>query len=75
MKRWGMDELLQELKREPFDKYDAFTVGEVFRVKEERPEESVGDEGRFSTMFDFAAHEMTLGEKGWYDNRPLLLAD
>ena len=71
----GVGTLLRELKRETFEKFDAFTVGEVFHMKEDQLAEFVGDDGHFSTMFDFSAHESTLSENGWYDNRPLLFDD
>ncbi len=67
----GVGELLQELKRETFAKHDAFTVGEVFNMKEDELAEFIGEDGHFSTMFDFTAHEMTLGEHGWYDGKPV----
>ena len=63
----GIGDLLQELKRECFDKYNAFTVGEVFNMKPEELEAFVGDEGHFSSMFDFSAHQLGESEKGWYD--------
>ncbi|MBQ8590006.1 MAG: alpha-glucosidase [Firmicutes bacterium] len=67
----GIGEFLQELKRETFDKYDAFTVGEVFNMKEDELREFIGEEGHFSTMFDFSAHSLTFGEHGWYDAKPI----
>ena len=65
----GIGDLLQELKHETFDKYDAFTVGEVFNMKQEELREFVGDEGHFSSMFDFDAQQLGEGEKGWYDSK------
>ena len=67
----GVGGFLEELKRETFEKYDAFTVGEVFNMKEDELAEFVGDDGHFSTMFDFSAHELTFGEHGWYDAKPI----
>ena len=67
----GVGRFLQELKRETFDKYDAFTVGEVFNMKPAELAEFVGENGHFSSMFDFSAHELTFGEHGWYDARPI----
>ena len=67
----GVGDFLQELKHATFEKYDAFTVGEVFNMKPEELQEFVGDEGHFSTMFDFSAHELTFGAHGWYDARPV----
>lgn len=63
----GVGEMLRELRENTFAKHDAFTVAEVFNMKKEELEEFVGEEGHFSTMFDFAPHVLTSGEKGWFD--------
>ena len=63
----GIGDFLQELKRESFDRYQAFTVGEVFNMKSDELEAFVGEEGHFSTMFDFSAQTLTFGGHGWYD--------
>ncbi len=63
----GIGEFLQEMKQQTFAKKDAFTVAEVFQVKEEELEEFIGERGYFSTMFDFSAHCLSMGEHGWYD--------
>lgn len=63
----GVGKMLEELKKNTFEKYNAFTVGEVFNMKEEELVEFVGEEGHFSTMFDFCAHCLSEGEHGWYD--------
>jgi len=68
----GVGVFLQELKHETFDKYDAFTVGEVFNMKEDELEEFVGEEGHFSTMFDFGPHILTYGDHGWYDGKKIV---
>ncbi len=65
----GVGELLEELKEAAFEKHQAFTVAEVFNMKEEELEEFVGENGHFSTMFDFSAHMLTFGEHGWYDGK------
>jgi oligo-1,6-glucosidase len=67
----GVGEFLEEMKHETFEKYDAFTVGEVFNMKEDELREFVGDDGHFSSMFDFSAHELTYGEHGWYDSKKI----
>ena len=67
----GIGEFLQELKRETFAKHDAFTVAEVFNMHKDELEQFVGDDGHFSTMFDFSSHMLTFGEHGWYDAKPL----
>lgn len=63
----GVGDLLEELKRETFQKHDAFTVGEVFHMKENELSEFVGENGHFSTMFDFSGQELACGAHGWYD--------
>ena len=40
-------------------------------MKEDELPEFIGDDGHFSTMFDFSAHELTYGEHGWYDSKPI----
>lgn len=64
----GVGELLEDLKKNTFMKYDAFTVAEVFNMKEGELEEFIGDDGHFSTIFDFSAHCLSEGEHGWYDS-------
>ena len=59
----GIGEMLEELKKETFEKYDAFTVAEVFNMKEEGLPEFIGDNGHFSTMFDFTAVNLTFEDK------------
>ena len=63
----GVGELLEDLKKSTFEKYDAFTVGEVFNMKPDELPEFIGENGHFSTIFDFSAHCLSDGEHGWYD--------
>ena len=65
----GVHEFLQEMKREAFAPYDAFTIGELFDFRSEELEQYIGREGCFSSIFDFAPHMLGGGEKGWYDRR------
>ncbi|MCI8508942.1 MAG: alpha-glucosidase [Lachnospiraceae bacterium] len=67
----GVGEFLEELKENTFSRYDAFTVGEVFNMKEEALEEFVGEDGYFSSMFDFASHVLSEGKNGWYDAKDI----
>ena len=60
----GIGTFLEEMKHETFDKYDAFTVGEVFHLKEDELREFIGENGHFSTKFDFSAHVLSNGEHG-----------
>ena len=65
----GVGELLEDMKHATFEKYDAFTVAEVFNMKDDELREFIGEDGHFSTMFDFSAHELSFSEHGWYDSR------
>ena len=67
----GVGEFLEDLKRNTFRKHDAFTVAEVFNMKEGELPEFIGDDGHFSTIFDFSAHSLSDGEHGWYDAPPI----
>ena len=67
----GVGEMLEDLKHATFEKWDAFTVGEVFNMKEDELSEFIGEDGHFCSMFDFSAHELTWGEHGWYDSKPI----
>lgn len=67
----GVGELLEDLKKHTFQKYEAFTVGEVFNMKEGELDAFIGENGHFSTIFDFSAHMLSEGEHGWYDAPPV----
>lgn len=71
----GVDEKLQDLKKNTFDKYDAFTVGEVFNRKEDSLKAFVGEDGHFSTMFDFSVNCLSDGPGGWYRNKEIAFSD
>ena len=65
----GLGEYFEDIKRHTFAKYDAMTVAEVFNMKEDELADFIGDDGHFSTMFDFSAHTLMQGEEGWYRSR------
>lgn len=71
----GIGEYLRELKKETFEKYDAFTVGEVFHMGEGELEEFIGEDGYFSTVFDFTAQALTMSETRWCDSRPFVFRE
>ena len=62
----GVDTFLREMAQETFRRYDAFTVGEVFDEKEEALPQFIGDNGFFSTMFDFSEKLIGADRRGWY---------
>ena len=61
----GIGTFLEEMKRETFAKYDAFSVGEVFNDKESEIREYIGEDGHFSSKFDFSPE--LCGKKGRWD--------
>ena len=63
----GVGELLEDLKQHTFARSDAFTVGEVFNMRKDELGEFIGEDGHFSTIFDFSAHCLSDGAHGWYD--------
>ena len=67
----GVGEFLTELKNETFAKHDAFTVGEVFDEREEDIPLFIGENGYFSSMFDFNETIFGKSKNGWYDSKPI----
>ena len=67
----GIGEFLGELCDRTFQKYDAFSVGEVFDEKPEEIPDFIGENGYFSSMFDFNETICGQSPKGWYDAKPV----
>lgn len=67
----GIGAFLGEMRDRTFKKYDAFSVGEVFNEKPEEVPDFIGDNGYFSSMFDFNEAIFGRSEKGWYDAAPI----
>ena len=67
----GVMDFLKEMRDATFHKYDAFTVGEVFNEKKEELCDFIGEDGCFSSIFDFSQTVFGASEKGWYDNSPV----
>ena len=63
------------MQERTFSKYDAFSVGEVFNEKPEEIPAFIGDNGYFSTMFDFEETIFGSSDKGWYDAKPMTPED
>ncbi len=71
----GIGEFLGEMRDRTFKKYDAFSVGEVFDEKPEEIPDFIGDNGYFSSMFDFNETIFGESEKGWYDMKQIMPDD
>ncbi len=67
----GIGEYLGEMRDCTFKKYDAFSVGEVFNEKPEEIPDFIGENGYFSSMFDFNEAVFGSSDKGWYDAKPI----
>ena len=67
----GVGEFLREMRDRTFAPHNAFSVGEVFNEKDEELPDFIGDNGYFSSMFDFSAEIFGSSDKGWYDHTPI----
>lgn len=65
--RRRLHEYLGQLRDEAFVPHDAFTVGEVFDTDPAELSLFIGQNGFFSSMFDFSAACWGGSPKGWYD--------
>ena len=64
----GIGEFLGEMRDRTFAPHNAFSVGEVFNEKDEELPDFIGDNGYFSSRFDFSAEIFGSSDKGWYDH-------
>ena len=69
----GIGEFLGEMAVKTFRPHNAFTVGEVFNEKPEEIADFIGENGYFSSMFDFAETVYGKSDRGWYDSRRILI--
>lgn len=65
----GIGEFLGEMHRRTFKPHNAFSVGEVFNEKDEELPDFIGDDGYFSSMFDFSTTVFGATANGWYDRK------
>ncbi|MBQ7796781.1 MAG: alpha-glucosidase [Lachnospiraceae bacterium] len=63
----GVGEFLGELRDKAFAPHDALTIGEVFNVSDEEMKDFIGENGYFSSMFDFRETIEGKSVLGWYD--------
>ena len=68
----GIGEFLGEMAEKTFRPHNAFTVGEVFNEKPEEIADFIGENGYFSSMFDFAETVYGKSDRGWYDSSAYL---
>ena len=66
---------LQEMNEKTFKKHDAFSIGEAFSVNPQDLEKFIGDEGFFSSIFDFSTRELNESFPFCYQYRPISVKD
>lgn len=62
----GIGEFLGELRDKTFAPHNALTIGEVFNVPDNQLGEFIGENGYFSSMFDFRETVFGHSPLGWY---------
>ena len=62
----GIMEFLDEMRDQTLAPHDAFSVGEVFNDKAEELPDFIGENGCFSSIFDFSQTVEGKSAKGWY---------
>ena len=67
----GIGEFLGEMSDLIFKKRDIFVLGEVSNEREGSLPDYIGENGYFSTMFDFAPNVFGKSEKGRFDYMPV----
>lgn len=63
----GIELFLAEMSHETFKKHHAFAIGELFNYKKEELDFYIGEDGCFSSIFDFSTDALGGSEKGWYE--------
>lgn len=67
----GLGEFLGEMRDRVFIPNKALTIGEVFNEKYDELADFIGDNGYFSSMFDFSHVVCGKSRKGLYDSRQI----
>ena len=71
----GVGDFLGEMRDRTFKPHHAFTVGEVFNEKAEELPAFIGDNGYFSSMFDFSETVWGNSHAGWHKNKSIMPDD
>ena len=71
----GIGQFLGEMRDRTFKPHQAFTVGEVFTEKADEMPAFIGDNGYFSTMFDFSETVWGNSHAGWHKNKSIMPDD
>lgn len=65
----GIGAFLGEMRDRTYGPRDAFTIGEVNGIRPEQMEEYIGENGYFSTMFDFTCMRYRIQSPFWRGNQ------
>ena len=71
----GIGEFLGEMRDVAFAPYNALTIGEVFNEKYDELGDFIGENGYFSSMFDFSHVVEGQSRLGWYAHRKISIDD
>ncbi|HIX77669.1 MAG TPA: alpha-glucosidase [Candidatus Fusicatenibacter merdavium] len=71
----GIETYLRELKENTFDRYDCFTLAEVDDIPEERLNAYIGENGYYSSVFDFCHCFHSQLDGKWKGHWKEMLAD
>ncbi len=71
----GIEDYLQALKERTFDRYGCYTLAEVDDIPEERMEAYIGEDGYYSTVFDFCHCFHNCMDEKWKGKERQMLID
>lgn len=67
----GLDVFINELRDRCFTPHNAFTVGEVFYEKPGQLPDFIGENGYFSSIYDFSPYFYGQNELGWHKSKDI----
>lgn len=67
----GLDVFINELRDRCFTPHNAFTVGEVFYEKPGQLPDFIGENGYFSSIYDFSPYFYGQSELGWHKSKDI----
>ena len=62
----GIGDFLLEMRHETFDRYNALAIAEAFDIKDGELPLFVGDDGYFSSIFDFSTEGLCKSRRGYF---------
>lgn len=71
----GIEDFLAEMKSETYGKYDAFSVAEISRVSDEMLNKMIGENGTFSSIFDFSYLDLDVQDGIWCHTREINVSE